>query len=126
MQTMTAQEILWFPACKTFDVPLNGGVCVKYGQEQIALFRFARREGWYASQNKCPHRNQMALSRGLTGSQAEEPKIACPFHKRSFSLVDGRCIGGDEEYRIKIFPVRIEDETVYIGIRAGMQDDQLE
>jgi nitrite reductase (NADH) small subunit len=116
MNTMTSQQIQWFAACKTMDVPHNGGVCVKYGQRQIALFHFERRGEWYASQNECPHRNQMALSRGITGSQGEEPKIACPFHKKTFSLVDGRCIGGEEEYAIRTFPVKVEDGMVYIGI----------
>lgn len=116
MSTITAQNIQWFPACKTGDVPANGGVCVKYGQQQIALFHFSRRGVWYASQNECPHRNQMVLSRGMTGSQGEEPKIACPFHKKTFSLIDGRCMEGEEVDGIKLYPVRVEDEVVYIGI----------
>lgn len=116
MNTIINQKIHWFAACQTQDVPVNGGVCVKYGERQIALFHFARRGEWYASQNECPHRKQMALSRGITGSQEAEPKIACPFHKRTFSLVDGRCIGGDEGYRIQTFPVRVEHGQVYIGI----------
>ena len=29
-------NIIWFAACKTQDVPANGGVCVKYKDEQPA------------------------------------------------------------------------------------------
>ena len=65
--TLTA-NMTWFAACRTTDVPHNGGVCVKYKTEQIALFYFARRDEWYATQNKCPHRQQMALSRGMEPS----------------------------------------------------------
>src|SRR6266496_6259772 len=43
----------WFRACRAEDVPANGGVCVKYGDEQIALFHFTRRDEWYATQNLC-------------------------------------------------------------------------
>ena len=116
METKTTKQIAtWFLACNVNDVPENGGVCVKYNEEQIALFYFARRNEWYASQNECPHHQQMALSRGLIGEMGEEPKIACPFHKKTFSLETGECLGGDE-YCIKTFPVKVSEGKVYIGI----------
>jgi nitrite reductase (NADH) small subunit len=107
--------ISWFYACSTDEVPENGGVCVKYKEHQIALFKFNRLNEWYATQNECPHRRQMALSRGMIGTQAEEPKVACPFHKKTFSLKTGECLSGDE-CAIKTYPVKIEDGRVYIGI----------
>lgn len=107
--------ITWFPACRVDDVPGNGGVCVKYKEDQIALFHFTRRGEWFATQNLCPHRQQMALSRGMIGSENAEPKIACPFHKKTFSLVDGRCLSGDE-CSLKTYPVKIEDGFVFIGV----------
>ena len=91
MSNTLTSNLTWFAACKTYDVPHNGGVCVKYKDEQIALFYFARRDEWYATQNMCPHRRQMALSRGMIGSQAGEPKVACPFHKKNI-FVGGRSL----------------------------------
>ena len=117
-ETLT-DNITWFAACATADVPENGGVCVKYKNEQIALFNFTRRGEWYATQNLCPHRMQMALSRGMIGSQDGEPKVACPFHKKTFSLVDGHCMNGDDCGSIKTYPVKIENGKVYIGMLAG-------
>ena len=105
----------WFLACSVDDLPANGGVCVKYKEEQIALFYFTRRGEWYATQNQCPHRQQMALSRGMIGTQDDEPKIACPFHKKTFSLLTGECLSGDE-CAIKTYPVKVENGLVYIGI----------
>jgi nitrite reductase (NADH) small subunit len=123
MSNTLLDNITWFPACRTQDVPANGGVCVKYKDEQIALFNFTRRGEWYASQNMCPHRMQMALSRGMIGSQEGEPKVACPFHKKSFSLIDGHCMNGEEEYKIKTYEVRVEDDVVYIGIPLRDEDE---
>lgn len=116
MSNTVTTNITWFPACKVIDVPMNGGVCVKYKEEQIALFHFARRNEWYATQNLCPHRKQMALSRGMIGSQNGEPKVACPFHKKTFSLVDGHCIGDEACGSIKTYPVRVENNMVFIGV----------
>ena len=117
---IATKTIHWVFACTTDDVPANGGVCVKYNDEQIALFHFARRNEWYASQNECPHRNQMALSRGMIGSQDGEPKVACPFHKKTFSLATGECLSGDE-CAIKTYPAKVENGNVYIGIEQANQ-----
>lgn len=118
MNTVTAQNVKWFFACYTHDVPQNGGVCVKYESEQIALFHFTHRNEWHASSNQCPHRQQMALSRGLLGSHKGEPKVACPFHKKTFSLADGRCLNDDEGFSIRIYPVMIEDDKVFIDVSS--------
>jgi len=57
---------------------------------------------------------QMVLSRGMIGSAGEEPKVACPFHKKTFSLRNGECINAAEE-KLAVFPVKVEDGFVYIG-----------
>ncbi len=116
MSNTITENITWFAACKTHDVPSNGGVCVKYNNQQIALYNFSRRGEWFASQNECPHHNQMALSRGMIGSQNGEPKVACPFHKKTFSLITGECLNDEQGYALKTYPVKIEDDYVYIGI----------
>ena len=107
----------WLPACRVEDIPSEGGACVLLEGEQIAIFHFARRGQWYATQNRCPHKQQMALSRGMTGSAGEacEPKIACPFHKKTFSLQTGACLSG-QDYQIRTYPVRVKGGRVYIGI----------
>lgn len=116
MNSVITDNATWFLACHSADVPLNGGVCVKYKSEQIALFYFAHRNEWFASDNQCPHRQQMAISRGMLGSQDGEPKVACPFHKKTFSLVDGRCMNSEEGYSIRTYPVKIENDFVYINV----------
>lgn len=105
---------VWFKAARAADFPENGGACVKYKDQQIAVFNFARRSEWYACQNVCPHKMQMVLSRGMIGTASEEPKVACPFHKKTFSLRNGECLNATEE-KLAVFPVKIEDGFVYIG-----------
>ncbi|QNL52665.1 nitrite reductase small subunit NirD [Olivibacter sp. SDN3] len=114
---MTTATTKWLVACKVEEAIENGGVCVKYESNQIALFYFTRRNEWYATQNECPHKRQMALSRGMIGSMGEEPKVACPFHKKTFSLSTGQCLSGDDCV-IKTYPVKVEEGLVYIGITA--------
>jgi nitrite reductase (NADH) small subunit len=105
----------WKLACNTSDIPENGGACVLLDGEQIAIYNFSRRNEWFATQNLCPHKQQMALSRGMIGSTGDEPKVACPFHKKTFSLKTGACLSGDS-YQIKTYLVKIIDNEVFIKL----------
>ncbi|MNL73118.1 nitrite reductase small subunit [compost metagenome] len=57
---------------------------------------------------------EMVLSRGMTGSADDIPKIACPMHKKTFSLVDGSNLNG-EEYSIATYPIKIVEDEVFVG-----------
>ena len=103
----------WMKACHTSDVPQSSGACVLLEGEQIAIFNFTATDKWYATQNLCPHKMQMALSRGMIGDLNSEPKVACPFHKKNFSLATGECLTG-EDYKIKTYEVKVENDLVYV------------
>lgn len=105
----------WNLACKVEDIPENGGACVLLDGEQIAIYNFKKRGEWYATQNLCPHKQQMALSRGMIGSTGEEPKVACPFHKKTFSLKSGACLSGDN-YEIKTYAIKVEGNEVFVAL----------
>ena len=105
---------IWFKAAKTNEFPQNGGACILYNGLQVAVFNFNRRQEWYACQNLCPHKKQLILSRGMIGSEGDEPKVACPFHKKTFSLKNGKNLNGDE-CDLATYPVKIENDYVYIG-----------
>lgn len=51
----------------------------------------------------------------MIGSQGNEPKVVCPFHKKTFSLKTGHCLN-NEAYQITTFPVKVADGMVYIGV----------
>lgn len=105
---------VWFKAATTEDFPKDGGACVKYKNKQIAVFNFTRLNKWYACQNVCPHKMEMVLSRGMIGDDKGTPKVACPLHKKTFSLEDGSNLTGDD-LKIATYPVKITDGNVYIG-----------
>jgi nitrite reductase (NADH) small subunit len=107
----------WYKAAPVGSFPENGGACIKYKDLQVAVFNFSRRKEWYACQNLCPHKMQMILSRGMIGSEGEEPKVACPFHKKTFSLKSGKNMNGDG-CDIATYPVKIQDGFVFVGFEA--------
>jgi nitrite reductase (NADH) large subunit len=105
----------WVCVGRAEDFPLEGGAAVKYGKCQLAVFQFASRGEWYATQNMCPHKRAFVLSRGIIGDQAGVPKVACPLHKKTFALGTGDCLSG-EQYSIRVFPVKVENGDVYLEL----------
>lgn len=105
----------WVRVGSVDDFPTDGGRAIKHGSTEIAVFRFASRGEWYASQNTCPHKKEAVLSRGILGDQKGEPKVACPLHKKTFSLASGAGLN-DEALRIATFPVRVEQDDVFVEL----------
>lgn len=105
----------WVAVGKVDDFPIDGGATVKYGKVQIAVFNFASRGEWYASQNMCPHKKAFVLGRGIIGDMGGIPKVACPLHKKTFSLETGESLQG-EEYHIETFPVKVENGEVFLEL----------
>ena len=95
--------------------PENGGAAVRYGKTQIAIYNFTRRGEWFATEAMCPHRKDNVLARGLLGDHSGEPKVACPLHKKTFSLLSGKGLS-DPNYQVRAFPVEIREEEVWVKL----------
>ncbi|MCX8211840.1 MAG: nitrite reductase small subunit NirD [Lewinella sp.] len=109
-----AEVSTWYKAGKTTQFPVGAGATIKYEDKQIAVFYFPRQEKWYACQNLCPHKLENVLGRGLIGEQDGVPKVACPLHKKTFSLTTGENLNGDCP-AVAVYPVKIEGDYVYVG-----------
>jgi nitrite reductase (NADH) large subunit len=118
------EALRWVTVGNVADFPRDGGATIKYGRSQIAVFNVTSRGQWYATQNMCPHKKAFVLSRGIVGDAVGEPKVACPLHKKTFSLASGESLQG-EEYRIRTFPVRIDGEQVQVQFPPEDALDQL-
>jgi phenylpropionate dioxygenase-like ring-hydroxylating dioxygenase large terminal subunit len=66
-------------------------------------------------QNQCPHKKDMVLARGILGDQGGTPKVACPLHKKTFSLEDGKCLN-DDKYCVSVFEVQVRDGSVFVEL----------
>lgn len=114
-KTVSLDDVkVWFKAAPISAFPKDGGACVKYKNLQIAVFNFERLNTWYACQNLSPEKEEMVLSRGMIGDHNGVPKVACPLHKKTFSLETGENLNGDLD-AIAIYPVKINEGYVYIG-----------
>jgi nitrite reductase (NADH) large subunit len=105
----------WVRVASARDVPADGGIAVRHGGTQIAVFQMASTGTWYATQNLCPHKRQMVLARGIVGDEGGTPKVACPLHKKTFDLSTGRCTSG-EDLAVATFPVRVDGDDVFVEL----------
>jgi nitrite reductase (NADH) large subunit len=111
----------WVRVANVADVPRDSGVTIRHGDLQVALFNFSTLDSWYASQAQCPHRGDMILGRGLLGTQGSEPKVACPMHKKTFSLETGAGLA-DPQYRIETYNVEVRGGAVYVELPPAVAD----
>ena len=105
----------WVDVGSTSDFLPDLGRTVKYGESQLAVFHVAGTDEYYATQNVCPHKKDMVLSRGLVGDQSGTPKVACPLHKKTFDLRTGAGLN-DPDYRVQTFKARAEGGRVLVEL----------
>ena len=105
----------WVATAPVAEFEADGGRAVLIDGKQIAVYYFKDENDWYATDNTCPHQKQESLSRGIIGTEGDEPKVVCPIHKKSFSLKSGQCLSG-EDYAVNVYPVKVENDVVYVGV----------
>ncbi len=105
----------WVRLGRAADVPCDGGITTRHGTMQIAVFRFASLGAWYACEARCPHCGDMVLGRGLLGTQDGVPKVACPMHKKTFSLETGEGLS-DPQYRVRTFPLEVRGDEIWAAL----------
>lgn len=60
----------------------------------------------------CPHQKNILLSQGYL----EDGVIECPMHQSQFNIRTGRCLGPPADEDVPVYPVRIDDGAVMVGI----------
>mmetsp|Transcript_14644 Transcript_14644/g.33527 ORF Transcript_14644/g.33527 Transcript_14644/m.33527 type:complete len:1062 (+) Transcript_14644:95-3280(+) len=110
----------WVFAGMAEDFPANGGLAVKHGSAEIAVFHLPSRDEddgrWLATQNICPHKQVRAISRGLVGVRPDgQITLADPVYK---SLYDLRSGGGvsHPELNLSTFQAREEGGRVLVKL----------
>lgn len=88
------------------DLPLNGGLKVVIGEDEIALFNLGGE--FFAINDCCPHRGA-SLSEGFL----DQDKVLCPLHCFDFNLKTGESQIASH-LRVEAYPTKVEDGCVFI------------
>ena len=105
-------ELRWRRAAAIADVREGEIIGLHVADASVAL---VRHEGTvYAIDNLCTH-DFALLSQGFL----ESGEIECPLHAARFDVVTGKCLEGPAMADLRVYPVRIENGEVYIGLPGG-------
>lgn len=105
------------PVCKVADVPAGEGRAVTVLDRRIAIFHAD--SGWYALDDRCPHRGG-PLSDGVLA----ERSVICPLHERRFDLAEGSALGpgcGVTAYRVIVAGEDVFVELADAGDREAAE-----
>jgi len=116
-------EKSWIKVGEVDDFPINAAAAILYGDTQLAVFNNQKRGEWYTTQNMCPHKQAFVLSQGIVGDADGTPKVACPLHKKTFSLENGSEIDGD--LQILTFDTKIVGKDVMVHLPSVDEVDAI-
>jgi nitrite reductase/ring-hydroxylating ferredoxin subunit len=85
---------------------------VKMAGKTLCLIKTSK--GLAACASKCPHAGGTMVS----GFLDKYENIICPFHRYAFNLTSGRDMMG-EGYYLKMYPVQLNDDGIFLGIEEG-------
>ena len=109
VSVMAEKKIEWIEVGHIDDIPRQGARVVERKDGNIAIFRTIDDE-IFALRDRCPHKGG-PLSQGIVHGK----KVACPLHDWKIHLESGKAVAPDEGCTAS-FPVRIEDDTVYLSL----------
>ncbi len=85
---------------------------VVVGETEIAIYRVDGE--FYATHGLCTHECVK-----LADGYVEEGRIECPLHSACFDIKTGKVLAPPAEVDLKTYPVKVEGDTIYVGIEAG-------
>jgi 3-phenylpropionate/trans-cinnamate dioxygenase ferredoxin subunit len=94
------------------QVPAEGMRSFAYEDRRIALYRIG--ETLYATDAICSH-EEADLTEGWL--EPEDCTVECPLHGSRFDLRTGQPLGLPAFRPIAVYPVRVEDDSVYVELQ---------
>ncbi len=107
-----AGKIQFHAVANINDLDDDEVMAVVVGKEEIALYRVDGK--FYATHGLCTH-EYVSLCDGFV----EQGEIECPLHGACFDIKTGKAMSLPAEIDLKVFPVKLEGDTIHIGIEPG-------
>jgi len=103
---------IFLPAAKTGNVAEGTATKVSVGDCDIALFNVGGT--FYATAESCTHAFASLVDGYIDGDEVE-----CPLHGARFSIATGQVLAEPATENLAVYPVRVEDDLILVGIPAN-------
>jgi nitrite reductase/ring-hydroxylating ferredoxin subunit len=100
-----------FYACKVDDLTPGESMTLKATMPHVAVFH-SDEDGFFATQDNCTHED---WSLG-DDSDIDGCEVTCPLHMARYDLRTGEPLCPPATEALRIFPVEVEDDNVYVLI----------
>jgi len=92
----------------TDEIPLGQSKLYQVGSFMVSVFH--TEAGWFAIEDRCPHRGGPLGEGTCQGTQ-----VTCPWHGARFDLTTGACVSSSQISRVKTFSVTIQDPQIWVS-----------
>ena len=106
---MTETTLEFHAVAKTSDLGEDDVIPITVGDKELALYNVAGE--FYATDGICTHEYV-----GLSDGYVDGDVIECPLHGGCFNIKTGKALKAPTTVDLKTYPVRVKDDTVYVGI----------
>lgn len=111
---MDAENLDWIKVANVDDLPEGRVKTVTAGTTSICLSHFDGQ--WAAMDNHCPHQRGPLGEGSIEKGPDGKCWIRCPWHGWDFDPLTGAPPGGHEDSGQKLYPLKIEDGAISVGI----------
>ena len=99
----------WFFVSETNDVEVEDIIRFDHQDNTYCIYRLE--DGYYATDGICTHES-VHLEEGLV----MDGEIECPMHQGIFNIKTGEAVSPPACDNLKIYPVKVEDNKIYIQL----------
>ena len=104
------ESVTWHLVCDADELEVEDVINFVHGGNNYAVYRTP--SGYYATDGKCTHAGAILADGFVKGELIE-----CPQHYAQFHIPTGEAKSAPAYINLKTYPVKIEDDKVYIGLR---------
>ena len=119
---MTPEKLDWIRVGHVDDLPEGRVKTVTANTTSICLSHFDGQ--WAAMDNKCPHQGGPLGEGSIEKGEGGQCWIRCPWHGWDFDPLTGAPPGGHEDTGQKIYPLKIEDGEIFVGLEAELERER--
>ena len=100
---------VWLEVCGVDDIDEED--LIRFDHNDMTFCIYNTSKGFFATDGYCTHEEEH-LEYGLV----TDTIIECPLHQGQFDIPTGKALGDPVCINLKTFPVKIENDRVFLGI----------